>query len=150
MSDLIKVCIQTTAGSYERKVYNEKTLELLGTRRSRIAIPYSYGFILNTNSPDGGNLDCYVVTRETLVSGDIIDCEPVAMLVQFEGEEVETKIIATLPGETPVIDDTFHQALSDYITASFAAYPEISVRLGPVLSRQAALEQIQAARAEAA
>jgi inorganic pyrophosphatase len=150
MSDLIKVCIQTAAGSYERKVYNEKTLELLETRRSRVAIPYAYGFILDTHSPDGGNLDCYVVTREALTAGDILDCEPVAMLVQYEGDEVEAKIIATLPGESPVIDDAFHQALSDYISAAFAAYPEITVRLGPVLSRQAAIDQIQAARAEAA
>ncbi len=57
------VLIQVAAGSSERRVYNEKTPEFLGTREGYEAYPYPYGFIPGTHAADGDNLDCYVLTR---------------------------------------------------------------------------------------
>lgn len=150
MSELIQVCIQVAAGSCERKIYNEKTLELLETRQSGLPYPYAYGFILGTHAQDGGNLDCYVMTSEKLPSGVVVTCQPVGLVAQYEGDELDQKVIATLPGETLLIDDALYQQLKGFILTSFADCPEMIIRVGPLLPRQAAIDCIQASRLEPA
>lgn len=141
---MIKVCIQVAAGSCERRIYNEKTLEYLETRPGSLPYPYAYGFILDTNAEDGGNLDCYLITREKLKAGAIVACEPFGLLEQYEGEEVDYKILATLPGEEVQASEELHRELYEFIQAIFSNFPDGVVRVGPILPLQAALDHIQA------
>ena len=56
---MIQVLIQAIAGSYEKRLYNEKTLEYRGTRHVSRPYPYAYGFVLGTHAEDedaGGHL----------------------------------------------------------------------------------------------
>jgi len=145
-NEQIQVCIQVSAGSRERKVYNEKTLELLRVSNSRTPYPYAYGFILDTDSTDGLNLDCYVISAENLASGTVVTCEPVALVDQYEDDEIDHKIIATLPGEGLVFDGAAYQRLRDFIITAFAEFPHIRIGVGPIQSRQAALDCIRASR----
>ena len=144
---MIKVCIQIAAGSCDKNLYNEKTLEYKETRRVSQPYPYPYGFILETGAADGDNLDCYLITNERLKNGNIVECEPIGLLEQHEDEEIDHKILAAIPGQDDVvISQKLLQELQDFIYAVFARFPDVDVRVGPILPREAALHHIQACR----
>ena len=143
---MIKVCIQVEAGSCDKKLYNEKTLEYLETRRVSRPYPYPYGFIIGTSAADGDNVDCYIITNERLKSGAIVECEPIGLLEQDEDGEVDHKVLAALPGQEVEIKQGLLQQLQDFIYAVFARFPDVNVRVGPILSREAAFHHIQACR----
>jgi inorganic pyrophosphatase len=142
--DMIKVCIQVEAGSRDKKFYDERTLTYQGTRQVSQPYPYPYGFIIGTNAADGDCADCYVITHKKLKPGTIVECEPVALLEQYEGEEADHKVLAALPGQEVALGEKLLKELQDFIYAIFAAYPDVNLRVGPILPRQAALNYIQA------
>jgi inorganic pyrophosphatase len=143
---MIKICIQVEAGSCDVNQYAEKTLEFKETIRVSFPYPYPYGFILETNAEDGDNLDCYLITKERLKPGAIVECEPIGLLEQREDEEVDHKILAAMPGQDVLVGQKLLQELQDFIYAVFATYPDVDVCVGPILSREAALHHIQACR----
>jgi inorganic pyrophosphatase len=141
---MIKVCIQVAAGSRDVNVYNEKTLEFQRTVRISQPYPYPYGFILGTTAEDGDNLDCYLLSREKIEPGAIVDCEPIGLLEQREDQELDHKILAAIPGQDVTLTPALLLELQDFIYAVFAAFPEARVRVGPLLPREAAVQHIQA------
>ena len=143
---MIQVCIEVAAGSCERHVYNEKTLEYKGTRRASRPYPYAYGFILGTRAADGGNVDCYLITDERLKSGTIVECEPIGLLEQDEDGEVDHKVLAAIPGQEVEVGQALLQELRDFIYAVFARFPDVCVRVGRLLPPEAALQHLQACR----
>jgi len=145
-ASLIQVLIQAEAGSCERNTYNEVTLEYLETRRVARPYPYPYGFVIGTRAADGDGVDCYLITTHRLKAGTIVTCEPVGLLAQTEGEELDHKVLAALPGEDVVLGEALLQGLQDFIHALFEAYPGASVRVGPILPREAALHHLQQSR----
>lgn len=140
---MIRVFIQHEAGSRKRHLYDEKTLEYLGTRLALLPIPYPYGFILDTSSADGDCVDCYVITGDRLISGTIVDCEPIGLLEHNEGEEPDHKVLAALPGQEVKPDQALLDKLRAYIEGVFAQYPEITVHVGRILPKQKALRYLQ-------
>ena len=140
---IIKVCVQVAAGSREKHRYDEKTLEYKGTSRVSRPYPYPYGFILGTNGADGDNLDCYLITHGPLQAGTIVECEPIGLLEQDEDGEIDHKVLASLPGQEVEIGQKLLQELRDFIYAVFTQYPDVSVRVGDILPREAALHYIQ-------
>ena len=90
--DLIEVFIQVEAGSRERNLYDEKTLEYKGTRRALLPYPYAYGFIVATSAADGDNVDCYVITEDRLKAGTIVECVPIGLLEQEEDGDAVDKV----------------------------------------------------------
>ena len=143
---MIKVCIEVAADSCDRHRYNEKTLEYKGTRRTSRPYPYPYGFILGTRAADGDNVDCYLITNESLKAGTIVECEPIGLLEQDEDGEVDHKILAALPGQDTEVGQGLLEELRDFIYAVFAQFPDVSVCVGRMLPREAALHHIQACR----
>jgi len=143
---MIQVCIVVAAGSREKRLYNEKTLEYKGTRRGSRPYPYPYGFIIGTSAADGDNVDCYLITTDSLKSGTIVECEPIGLLEQDEDGEVDHKVLAALPGQDVEVGQGLRQELRDFIYAVFAQFPEVCVRVGRLLPREAALQHIQACR----
>lgn len=143
---MIQVRIEVAAGSCERHRYNEKTLEYLGTRRTSRPYPYPYGFILGTRAADGDSVDCYLITRASLLAGTLVECEPIGLLEQDEDGEVDHKVLAALPGQHIELGQDLLQELRDFIYAVFAQWPDIHVQVGRLLPRQAALQHLQACR----
>ena len=143
---MIKVCIEVEAGSGEKHLSNEETLEYKGTRRVSRPYPYPYGFIIGTRAADGDNVDCYLITNESLQSGAIVEGEPIGLLEQDEDGEVDHKVLAAMPGQDVEIGQGLLQALRDFIYAVFAQFPDVCVRVGRMLPREAALHHIQACR----
>jgi inorganic pyrophosphatase len=143
---MIKVCIQVEAGSCEKQRYDEKTLAYKGTGRVSRPYPYPYGFIIGTRAADGDSADCYLITHDNLKAGTIVECEPIGLLEQDEDGEVDHKVLAAIPGQDVATDPGLLQELRDFIYAVFAQFPDVCVRVGSILPREAALQHIQAFR----
>jgi inorganic pyrophosphatase len=140
---MIQVLIQVAASSCDKKFYNERTLEYLETRHGSRPYPYPYGFIIGTSAEDGDCVDCYLITRDKVTSGIIMACEPVGLLLQDEGGEIDHKVLAAVPGQEVVLGPELLQEFQEFIYAIFAKYPDMEVRVGPILSREAALDYLQ-------
>jgi inorganic pyrophosphatase len=143
---MIKICIQVEAGSCEKNLYNEKTLEYKETRRVSRPYPYPYGFILETSAADGENVDCYLITHDSLKPGIIVECEPIGLLEQDEDGEIDHKVLAALPGQDVEAGQELLEELRDFIHTVFAQYPDMVFCIGRILPREAALNHIQACR----
>ncbi len=140
---MIKVLIQVEAGSYDKSLYNERTLEYKETRRVSQPYPYPYGFIIGTNAADRDSVDCYLITKDKLKSGTIVECEPIGLLEQNEGAEVDHKVLAAMPGQNVEVGQELLRRLRDFIYAIFAKFPEIRISVGQILPREAALIYIE-------
>jgi inorganic pyrophosphatase len=140
---MIKVLIQVEAGSCDRHLYNEKTLEYKGSKRMSQPVPYPYGFIPGTSGADGDCLDCYIITRDKLKARSVIECEPVGLLEQVEDGEADHKVLAALPGQHVELNRELREELSNFINEMFAAHPDVHIHIGQILPRQAALHHIK-------
>ena len=140
---MIKVLIQVEAGSRERNLYNEKTLELKGRRRMSRPFPYPYGFIIGTSAADGDCVDCYIITTNKFKAGSMVECEPVGLMEQDENGEIDHKVLAALPGQTVEPDERLLKELRDFIYALMAPFPDVHISIGNILPREAALQHIQ-------
>ncbi|MFT3893993.1 MAG: inorganic diphosphatase [Anaerolineales bacterium] len=133
---MIRTLIQVVPGSSFRNVYNEKTLEIPGKRPASDSYPYSYGFIIGTLTDDDDAVDCYLITKEKLKPGSIVDCEPFGMLEQFEGDELDHKVLAVLPGQQAEITLELQKELKDFIHTLFRYLPDIQIRVGDILPKE--------------
>jgi len=140
---MVQVLIQVEVGSHEKNLYDEKTLEYKVTRRVSQPYPYPYGFIIGTTAEDGDAVDCYIITRDKLKAGKIVECEPIGLLEQNEGDEIDHKILATLPGHHVEITPELLKELQGFIYTIFARFPKVQVRVGPIHPKEAAMQYIQ-------
>jgi len=140
---MIQVFIEVVAGSRERNRYEEQTLEYQGLRQAPRPYPFPYGFIIGTSAADGDCVDCYLITHDDLIAGTIVECEPIGLLEQDEDGEVDHKVLAAIPGQDVALGQELLQELRDFIYAAFAQFPEVSVRVGRILPREAALQYLQ-------
>ena len=140
---LIKVLIENEAGSNKKNLYNEETLEHMKTVTVSREYPYPYGFILNTTSGDGMNLDCFVLTEKKLKSGDLVECEPIGVLLQREDDEEDNNILAVLKDETIEINENILQTLKSFIEHVFDHIEGKKIEVGDFLGKEAAIELIR-------
>ena len=139
---MIKVLIQAEAGSADKMRYDEKTLNPIGVGKVARPYPYAYGFVVATTAADGDNADCYIIGGDYLKTGSIVDCEVVGLLDQFEAGEADHKVLAVVAGQSTVLPDGVFEILEDFIYGVFTEYPDCAVSVGPIHSRDAALQYI--------
>jgi len=142
-SSMIKVFIQNEAGSNQKHLHDEKTLEYKHAVTVPRPYPFPYGFILDTTSEDGDNLDCFVITEQPLKTGSIVECEPIALLEQIEDSEEDHNVLAALLGEAPEIDSAMMDTFRDFVSHVFDYVPGKEIAVGRLLPREAAEAQIQ-------
>jgi inorganic pyrophosphatase len=58
--------------------------------------PYPYGFVLSTTSGNGDNLDCFVITKESLRTGEIAEVEPIGLMEQFEDGKEDYNVVTVI------------------------------------------------------
>lgn len=145
---MIRVFIQNEAGSRTKNRHNEKTFEHLGSFTLSKPYPYPYGFVLQTTTDDGDNVDCYVITESKLKSGAVIECEPIGLLEQFENGEADHKVLAVLPDEKTVWDDGVRDVHRSFIEDITAKFPAGSFIVGQLLPKESALDFIEISRDE--
>jgi inorganic pyrophosphatase len=139
----MKVFIENEAGSDQKNLFDEKTLTYQKTVLVSRSYPYPYGFILDTTSGDSDNVDCFVVTDQKLVRGQIVDCEPIGLMEQIEDGETDHNIVAVLKGEERVLNKAIQDQLRDFVSHIFDHLPKKSVTVGEFLGKEAALAYIQ-------
>lgn len=148
----MKVFIENEAGSDQKNLYNEKTFEYKKTVTVSRKYPYPYGFILDTTSGDGDNLDCFVITNKKLKNGQVAECEPIGLMEQIETawdqsrgniEEEDHNVLAIFPDENTVIDDKVKEKLREFVSHVFDHLPNKKVRAGDFLDRDEALRYIE-------
>ena len=140
----IKVFIQNEAGSNRKNLHNEKTLEYKETKIVSRAYPYPYGFILDTNASDGCNLDVFVITKRILTTGQIFDCEAMALMEQFEDGVNDHNILAKFADETVDVTSEIQAVLTDFVLNVFRHVEGKRISVGRFLSAKDAEAHVAA------
>lgn len=138
----IRVFIQNAAGSNRKNIHNEKTLEYRETRIVSRPYPYPYGFILGTNAGDGCNLDVFVITRRTLKTGQILNCEAMALMEQFEDGVEDHNVLARFVDEGIEVTEEIRAVLTDFVLNVFRHVPGNQISVGRFLGSQDAEEHV--------
>ena len=144
----MKVFIENEAGSNQKNLYNEKTLEYRKTVEVSRKYPYPYGFILETTSGDGDNLDCFILTDKELKTGSIVECEPIGLMEQFEDGKEDHNVLAILRGESIKVDTDIKNKLTEFVSHVFDHRKEKIVKVGSFYGKEKAQEYIKKCRDE--
>lgn len=139
----MEVFIENESGSNQKNLYNEKTLEYKKTVTVSRVYPYPYGFILNTTSGDGDNLDCFIITTKPLQRGSTMDCEPIALMEQIEDGKEDHNILAILTGEQAELNQEIKDVLTEFVSHVFDHREGKIVRVGVFLDKKAAEDEIK-------
>lgn len=148
----MRVFIENEAGSNQKNLYNEKTLEYKKAVTVSREYPYPYGFILDTTSGDGDNLDCFVITSKKLEAGKVYDCEPVGLMEQIESAwspekgnvmEEDHNVLASLAGEQIEVTEDAKVKLADFVSHVFDHLEGKAVKVGAFLDKSAAEQEIE-------
>jgi len=95
----VNVFVQNEAGSTQKNYHDEQTFEFMFAKTVSRAYPYPYGFIVRTNADDGCNVDCFIITKRHLRTGQTFECEAFALMEQIEDGNVDHNVLAKLPEE---------------------------------------------------
>lgn len=148
----MQVFIENEAGSNQKNLYNEKTLEYRKTVTVSRNYPYPYGFIIDTTSGDGDNLDCFVITDKKLEPGKIYECEPIGLMEQTESSwtpdqvevmEEDHNILACLQDEPHEVTEEIKSVLTDFVTHVFDHLEGKVVKAGEFLGKEVAELEIE-------
>ena len=145
----MQVFIENEAGSREKHTFDEQSLHLVKTATVSARYPFPYGFILGTRSGDGDAVDCFVLTRDAMSSGETVACEPVALLEQIEDGEIDHKVIAVPEGRDGTVGETDEAALRAFVNGVFAHVPGKTMTVGRLLGREVAEDYVRRCRTEA-
>lgn len=140
---MIQVFIQNEAGSDQKHLHDEKTLEFKRTVTVSRPYPFPYVFILDTTNEDGDNLDCFVITEQPLKTGSVVECEPIALLEQIEDGEEDHNVLAALPGEAPEMNSALMDTFREFTSHVFDHIPGKEIEVGRLLPREAAEAQVR-------
>ena len=135
----MKVFVQNEAGSFVKNYHDEKTLEIKRTERVSRAYPFPYGFLINTTADDGLNVDCFVLTKTPLHTGQIVDCDPVGLMEQVEDGKEDHNVLAMIRGEELELDRKTKQILIEFVGHVFDHVAGKTVRVGEFRSKEFAI-----------
>lgn len=142
----VKVFIENIAGSDQKHLHDERSLKSRKVVRVSRPYPHPYGFVLDTRSGDGDNLDCFVLTQKPLTTGAIVEVVPIGVLEQYDEGQADHNVLAVLPGERLLIDDATEHRLRDFLAHVFDHLPEKRISVGRLLGKAEAEALIQQSR----
>jgi len=129
----IPVFVENPAGSRLKHHHDEETLELLRVEPVSGAYPYPYGFIPGTRGPDGDCVDCFIITERLLRTGELVDCEPIALMEQWEAGVVDNDVLAVPVGEAMPDLEMVAPVLTRGILQLFSGMPGRETAVGRFL-----------------
>jgi inorganic pyrophosphatase len=135
---VFRVFIENPAGTNIKHTFNEKALEPIRTDRVAAKYPFPYGFILQTTSGDGDNVDCFVITDQELRTGAVVSCEAVGMVTQIEDGEVDHNILGICCGEELVLSEEDMGRVQEFSRHVFDHIPGKVVKVGKFMEKGAA------------
>ena len=139
----MKVFIQNEAGSFVKNFHDEKALTFKGSARVSRPYPLPYGFILNTTGDDGLSLDCFVLTKTALHTGQIVECDPIGLMEQVEDGKEDHNVLAVLRGDEERLDGETEQELVEFVSHVFDHVAGKTVLAGNFRDRESAIDYIR-------
>ena len=139
----IYVFVQNEAGSSQKNYHNEKTRTWLYSVEVSHPYPYPYGFIVGTTASDGGNVDCFVITSRAVAANEIVECEPIGLMQQFEDGVVDHNVLARPVGDQTEINQETRAALTEHVTECFRHMTQKEMTVGQFLPAAAAEAHIK-------
>ena len=143
----MRVLVENEAGSRTKHLYDENMFKLKSVRTVQRPYPFPYGFIIGTRSGDGMCLDCFLLTRNPLKSGEIVDAEPIGAFEQIEDGQEDHNILAIPIGDNFEITAALQDELTDFVLNVFADLPGKHIAVGRFLGRDEAVLLIEQSRA---
>ena len=140
----IQVFVQNEAGLNRKNYHDEKTLEYKSTAVVSRPYPFPYGFIIGTGAADGCNVDCFVVTERPLATGEIIECEPIGLMEQFEDGIKDHNVLGRMIGEDRIITPEIESALTDFVMNVFGHINGKRIQVGRFLGVDEAEAHVRA------
>ncbi|HKD82382.1 MAG TPA: inorganic diphosphatase [Candidatus Angelobacter sp.] len=138
----MKVFVENEAGSNVKHLHDEKSLQVQGTMHVYRPYPFPYGFVLDTTAEDGDNADCFILTNTPLRTGEIVECEPVALMEQIEDGQADHKVLAFLRGDERPVERIPVAELTEFVTHVFEHIPGKSIAVGEFKDKDAALSYL--------
>ena len=144
MSELLRVFIETPAGSRKKFIYDDVTLALLDEIDVPLPYPYPYGFLPEHMGADGECVDCYLLTNYPNPQGTEVRGRVVGMIEQWEAGAEDHKILI-VPEDAPAeLDDAVVETIMAFMRGLFAEFPDMLVTVGPAGSSRAAQQYLTA------
>lgn len=140
----LRVFIQNEAGSTRKNRHDEKSLAFLRSEEVSRPYPYPYGFIVGTTAADGLNVDCFVLTQQPLRTGDLVTCEPVGLMEQFEDGNDDHNVLARVIGDSSDVTEDTKATLADFVLNVFRHVQNKRIMVGRFLPAHAAMAHVQA------
>ena len=91
-------------------------------------------------------LDCFLLTKDVIRSGEIVNAEPIGMFEQIEDDQEDHKILAVRPGKNFALTSEVQTTFKDFVLNVFADVPGKRMTVGRFLGREAALSLLEASR----
>src|SRR3989344_854330 len=126
---------RTTRRKNKKNIFDKKTGKLLKTVDFHLTYPYPYGYILDTISDDGDNLDCYIITEKKLEACSIVEAKPIGMAEYFEDGKADHKILAVLINDNNIIDNEVKKRLNYFSDHFFDNRPKKKFSNGKFLGK---------------
>lgn len=139
----MKVFVENESGSNVKHLHDEKSLKLLGTTRVSRPYPFPYGFVLETTAEDGDNVDCFILTETALHTGQIVECEPLALMEQIEDGQADHKVLAVLREDERAIECIPVAELTEFVTHVFEHIPGKVITVGEFKDKESALRYLR-------
>jgi len=92
----IKVLVEIPKGSRNKYEYDQETGAIELDRRlfAAVSYPTEYGFVQETRTEDGEELDALVAVTEPTFPGCVVPARPIALLRMFDGDRPNHKVLA--------------------------------------------------------
>jgi len=155
MPESAKVRVEIPKGSRNKYEYNQETGDLELDRRLHAAVTYptEYGYVEETETEEGEELDAMVAVTEPTFPGCVIHARPIALLEMYKGDTPNHKVLG-VPLEDPAWNDLdgaddLPGDLADEITHFFRSYNELEGgdwRIEGWASAERAWEEIESCR----
>ena len=97
---------------------------------------------MNTTAEDGDNVDCFILTEIALHTGQIVECEPLALMEQIEDGQADHKVLAALRDDERAIERIPVAELAEFVTHVFEHIPGKSIAVGEFKDKDAALSYL--------
>jgi inorganic pyrophosphatase len=91
---------------------------------------------MGSHTKDEDCIDCYVLTNETLVEGQLVDCEPVFMIEVFEDGEEDHKVIMKTTEYEIDNEELVANTIRSFITQIFSEDPEVTINFGRKIGKE--------------
>jgi inorganic pyrophosphatase len=144
----MNVFIETLKNSDARTRYDEHTFQRKESFKISSQYPYAYGFIIGSHTKDEDCIDCYVLTNETLMEGQPIDCEPVFMIEVFEDSQEDHKVIMKTVEFEIDSEDLVLNTIRSFITKIFSEDPEVTINFGRKIGKEETIDFINSSMRE--